>query len=68
MWHVFKVKHTTFETMCTSRKYPFPIHGGSIKIPRGWVFKMATFLKASTCMKLDWDFKRCGGRTFKPKN
>lgn len=39
---------------------------GIMKVPRGWVFQIATFSKAS--MKLDCDFQRGRGRRFKLKN
>ena len=45
--------------MCSSRKYPYPPHGRSMEIPRGWGVSKAKILKGS--MGLKWKFQRGGG-------
>ena len=48
-----------FSRMCSSRKYPYPPDGRSLKIPRGGGSQTPKCLKES--MGLNWNFWRGGG-------
>jgi len=51
--------------LCSSRKYPYPLHGRSLEIPRGGGPQQPKFFKES--MRLNWNFQRGGGiQTRKP--
>ena len=51
--------------MCSSRKYPYPPHGRSMEIPRGWGVLKAKILKGKYEALLEFP-EGWGG--FKPKN
>ena len=45
--------------MCSSRKYPYPLRGGSLEIPGGEGSQKPEFLKENT--KHNWDIFQRGG-------
>ncbi len=40
--------------MCSSRKYPYPLQGGSLEILRGWGVTQAKHLKGKYGAKLEF--------------
>ena len=57
--HKLTVPNIQYSVMCSSRKYPCPLHGRLMEIPRGGGFHKPNFLNES--MTLKWDFRRGGG-------
>jgi len=51
--------------LCGSRKYPYPPHGWSLEIPKGWGSQRPKFSKESYEAKLE--FLEGGGGGFKVK-
>ena len=59
--HTSKIHHSLIlllveVVMCSSRKYPYPPHGRSMEILRGWGVSKPKFEKEST--GLNWNFQR----------